>query len=71
MFNRMKYLTGAILIATVVTGVQTAGAAPRSTESARQSIGSAEKDRAGRVWPRLRRFLVLIGFSDDMVGPRP
>lgn len=71
MVNRLKRLTGLVVLATVFVGVQTAGAAPSSSRGAGQSVTSAERDRPGRVFPRLRRFLTLIGFSDDLVGPRP
>jgi len=71
MSNRVRRLTGVVLMAAVVFGVQTAGAAPVSARSARQTVTAPERDRLGSVLPRLRRFLQLLAQSADLIGPRP
>ena len=71
MSNRVTRVTGAVLIAAVVFGVQTAGAAPASTRNARQTVTSADRDRGGSVIPRLRRFLQLLAHSAYMICPLP
>jgi hypothetical protein len=71
MGKRINRITSALLIAAVVFGVQTTGAAPASTRDMRQTVTSPERGRLGSVFPRLRRFLQLLAHSADLIGPRP
>jgi hypothetical protein len=71
MVNRLKRLTGIVVLSVFVFSVhpgQAAGVAPRKP---RQTVTSPERDRAGNVLRRLRLFFGLLGFSNDMIGPRP
>jgi hypothetical protein len=71
MVHRIKRLTGALLIVSFVIGVQTAGAAPTPPRAPGRTVTSPERDRAGNVLRRLRLFFGLLGFSNDLIGPRP
>ena len=71
-FKQIRGIPAALVLTIALFATETANAAlARQDGDTRQIVTATARDQTGKLWPRLRRFLVLIGFSDDMIGPRP